>query len=384
MKIRKSPLLIALIAIIALAILYGPSIFEEKPIEIPYPEFVSHLESGDIESAVISKDSIAMTLRDGSVISTANPGSPDIKERLLLSGAKAKDEDETDYFDEAVNFFVNCVFVVVFGGIIIKLIKTDRETFKVTRKTGVSFKDVAGLDDLKREMVRQVEILKNRSKYKGKGIRPAKGIILEGPPGNGKTLFAKALCTETDTAFIATKGADFQSALMAVGPLKIRMMFRKARRHKPCILFIDEFDSIGERRNYAGSGIDKENNRIITSMLNEMDGFTESDGVIVIAATNSFQSLDQALIRPGRFDLVYKIDNPGEKERLELVRIYTKGKSVSPELPESLLASLFSGLSAAAIESILNESAALGDGTVSKETLLLASGKSGIKLRGIK
>ena len=108
----------------------------------------------------------------------------------------------------------------------------------------------------------------------------------------------KALAKEADVNFIATKGADFQSAMMSVGAKKIKALFKKARKHKPCIIFIDEFDAIGERRNYAGSGVDKENNRIVTAMLNEMDGFSSSDGILVIAATNSYASLDAALIRP--------------------------------------------------------------------------------------
>jgi len=115
-------------------------------------------------------------------------------------------------------------------------------------------------------------------------------------------LFARALAGEAKVNFIATKATDFQSAIMSIGPAKIKALFRKARANKPCIIFIDEFDGIGEKRNYAGTGIDKENNRIIAAMLNEMDGFTREGGVMVIAATNNYKALDEALVRPGRFD----------------------------------------------------------------------------------
>ncbi|MDD7588878.1 AAA family ATPase, partial [Bullifex porci] len=164
---------------------------------------------------------------------------------------------------------------------------------------------------------------------------------------------------ECGVNFIATKGADFQGALMGLGAFKVKMLFSKARRKKPCIIFIDEFDSIGEKRSYQGSGIDKENNRIITTLLNEMDGFSSLNGVVVIAATNSYQSLDAALVRPGRFDLKYTISNPDKDTRGELIDIYTKGKPLAPELTRDMLVNAFNGLSCAAIESILNEAISL-------------------------
>ena len=193
--------------------------------------------------------------------------------------------------------------------------------------------------------------------YEKKGIRAPKGIILEGPPGNGKTLFAKALSGEANINFIATKGADFQSSMMSIGPRKIKTLFKKARKSKPCIIFIDEFDGIGERRNYAGTGVDKENNRIITAMLNEMDGFNSSEGVLVIAATNSYASLDAALVRPGRFDRKYKVGNPTIEDISKLIDLYTKKKRLADTVNKEMLAKCFNGLSCAAIETILNEAA---------------------------
>ena len=136
---------------------------------------------------------------------------------------------------------------------------------------------------------------------------------------------------------------------------KIKSLFKKARKHKPCIIFIDEFDGIGERRNYAGTGVDKENNRIITAMLNEMDGFVGLDGILVIAATNSYSSLDSALIRPGRFDLKYNIPNPDLDTRIKLIEIYTKNKMLEDEISKEKLAESFENLSCSAIETILNE-----------------------------
>ncbi|MDY5931894.1 MAG: AAA family ATPase, partial [Candidatus Ornithospirochaeta sp.] len=171
---------------------------------------------------------------------------------------------------------------------------------------------------------------------------------------------------------------------MGLGAMKVKMLFSKARRHRPCIIFIDEFDSIGERRSYAGSGIDKENNRILTTLLNEMDGFSTQSDVMVIAATNSFQSLDPALVRPGRFDLKYSVANPDRATRERLAEIYTRSKKLMPDVDIAGLAGLFEGLSCAAIESILNEAQAIserrgGDG-ISLDDVIEAGKRCGEKL----
>jgi cell division protease FtsH len=146
---------------------------------------------------------------------------------------------------------------------------------------------------------------------------------------------------------------------MSVGAKKIKTLFNKARKHKPCIIFIDEFDAIGERRYYAGTGVDKENNRIVTAMLNEMDGFNSGEGIMVIAATNSYASLDSALIRPGRFDLKYNIANPDLNTRIKLIELYTKKKKLADEIEIEKLAKAFENLSCSAIETILNEASML-------------------------
>ena len=242
---------------------------------------------------------------------TDNPNSPTLKEKLLTGGVTI----EESFSDEDFALIFDIFFYIFFFAFIIFAIVKVSEIFGATRfivikNSKTRFSDICGMDELKKDMIKLVDVLKKPEEYKTKGIRAPKGIILEGPPGNGKTLFAKALAGEAGINFIPTKGADFQSAVMSVGPMKIKAVFKKARKNKPCILFIDEFDGIGERRNYTGTGIDKENNRIITAMLNEMDGFYEQDGVLVIGATNSYASLDAALIRPGRFDKKYNIANP--------------------------------------------------------------------------
>ena len=318
----------------------------------PYSEFMSALEKGAVSEAEFTGGKIKYRVGD-TVYSVTDPESPALKEKLLLSGAEVRtSEGDINAVGDAI---FNIFFICLIGFGVYKLISWYTNTFKVVRHTGVHFSDVAGLDDIKKEISFRVKLMKE-----GKGtVRDSRGIILEGPPGNGKTLFARALAEECGVSFIATKGADFQGALMGLGAFKVKMLFSKARRRKPCIVFIDEFDSIGEKRSYAGSGIDKENNRLITTLLNEMDGFEASTGVLVIAATNSYQSLDAALVRPGRFDLKYTVSNPDAAARSELIAIYTKNMKLDPSLTPEMLVKAFDGLSAAAIESILSGAAAL-------------------------
>lgn len=353
MNKRKLFSFVAVIIIAVTIVIFGFDLFD-RSINVSYKDFKAELNSGAIESATITSSKIKYTLKDDSAIySVNNPQTPTLIEELLLNDVEIKsdDLDINAIGDMAFNLFF---FALIFFGLY-KLISWYTNTFKVVRHTGVTFNDVAGLSDLKEEIKFTIDLMKNKKE----GIRNSRGIILEGPPGNGKTLFAKALAEECGVNFIATKGADFQGALMGLGAFKVKMLFSKARRKKPCIIFIDEFDSIGEKRSYQGSGIDKENNRIITTLLNEMDGFSSLNGVVVIAATNSYQSLDTALVRPGRFDLKYTISNPDKDTRGELIDIYTKGKPLAPELTRDMLVNAFNGLSCAAIESILNEAISL-------------------------
>lgn len=323
-----------------------------------YKNFYEAVDEGSVETVLIEDDKVKFKIADKEYY-TENPDYDAFKEKLLLNGVRV----EVNSNEENISFIFDLFFYLVYFGAIIfgitKFIKSNKETFKVVKNTNVRFEDIAGMDELKKEMMKIVEILKNKKSYEEKGIRPIKGIILEGTPGNGKTLFAKALANEANINFIATKGADFQSAMMSVGSKKIKTLFKKARKHKPCIIFIDEFDAIGERRYYAGTGVDKENNRIVTAMLNEMDGFVSSDGIMVIAATNSYQSLDPALIRPGRFDLKFTITNPDFETRLKLIDLYTKNKKLDENINKESLAKSFANLSCSAIEAILNESSML-------------------------
>ncbi len=329
--------------------------FNSKKTYVPYNQFFSQIEQGKIESVVIKADSIEY--KSGEAINkTDNPHSATLEEYLLKNGVAVKVEQDTA---EIFNLIFDIIFYVFFFGIIFVVFRKfiSPNTFKVVHKTGVKFDDVVGMDNLKRDMTQVMKIMQNPAAYAAKGIRMPKGVLLEGEPGNGKTLFAKALAGEAKVNFIPAKATDFESMFMAIGPMKVKLLFRKARKRAPCIVFIDEFDGIGTVRNYTGSALETENTRIVTALLNELDGFEPTNGVLVLAATNSIQALDPALIRPGRFDARFCVPYPDYAARIELVKMYTKGKAYDSACTPETIAKMTDGYSCAKIESVLNRAA---------------------------
>ena len=357
MKRRIRIIITAAVAFFVVVILFFA--FDDKGEYVPYTKFVSEVENGKISEVAISGETVNFYLKnEDTLYYTDNPDYDMFKAELMLKGIQVTNEDAAE---ETAAYITDILFNLLFIGIVAfalyKVLSSGKKNFEIVKHTNVTFADIAGMEKEKKDMLGVLDMMKNPDKYKQKGIRPIKGIILEGPPGNGKTLFAKALAQEAGVNFIATRGADFQSAIMSIGPAKVKALFKKAAKHKPCIIFIDEFDGIGEARNYAGAGIDKENNRMIISLLNEMDGFHSSDGIMVIAATNSYASLDKALVRPGRFDRKYTISNPDTATRKELLQLYAKGFEFSSDLPIDKMAESMKGLSCSAIATIVNEAA---------------------------
>lgn len=357
MKINRKLFLIVLAAALCCAAYFAWDYLINKEEKNSYVDFMQCVEAGDVASVKFEGDTIHFTVKaSAKKFKTQNPNSPFLQEELMKRAIEvtvAKDDAEI------ISLIFDVIFYLFFFGIIFIAFRKfiSPNTFKVVHKTGVRFDDVVGMDKLKRDMVQVMEIMKKPAEYAKKGIRMPKGILLEGDPGNGKTLFAKALAGEAKINFIPAKATDFESMFMAIGPLKVKLLFKKARRRAPCIVFIDEFDGIGTVRNYSGSAIETENTRIVTALLNELDGFEPSKGVLVIAATNSIKALDPALIRPGRFDAKLTVPYPDEDARKKLVEMYTRGKQPAAECTPEKLAREFQGFSCAKIESVLNSAA---------------------------
>ena len=358
---KKNRLFIGIIilALLAAAGYFTWNYFNSKKIAVPYSDFYRQMSMGKLETATIKENEIEFSLKDkDDVYKTENPHSQTLEESLLKKGVKVKTEKDSA---EVFSLIFDIIFYLFFFGVIIVVFRKfiSPNTFKVVHKTGLKFDDVVGMENLKRDMTQVMKIMQDPKAYAQKGIRMPKGVLLEGEPGNGKTLFAKALAGEAKVNFIPAKATDFESMFMAIGPMKVKLLFRKARRQAPCIVFIDEFDGIGTVRNYTGSALETENTRIVTALLNELDGFEATKGVLVLAATNSIQALDPALIRPGRFDARFKVPYPDYNARVELVKMYCNGKNPDAACTPEVLAKYTDGYSCAKIESVLNRAALL-------------------------
>jgi cell division protease FtsH len=237
----------------------------------------------------------------------------------------------------------------------------DETIIQVFNDTKIKFEDVAGNEEAKKELKEVVKFLKDPESFAKLGAAVPKGVLLEGPPGTGKTLLARAIAGESGTPFLKVSGSQFVELLVGVGASRVRELFEKARDLKPCIVFIDEIDSIARARSASNSmgGGNDEREQTLNQILTEMDGFQSDNGIVVIAATNRIDILDPAIKRPGRFDRQITINNPNLKERLAILKVHARGKKFKPELSLSQIALRTIGFSGADLSNLLNEAAIL-------------------------
>merc|ERR1719359_1593058 len=223
--------------------------------------------------------------------------------------------------------------------------------------TGITFDDVAGCDGAKIELEEVVDFLKSPERYTELGARIPRGVILEGPPGTGKTLLAKAVAGEAGTPFFSVAGSEFVEMFVGVGASRVRDLFSQAKKNAPCIIFIDEIDAVGRQRGAGFGGGNDEREQTLNQILTEMDGFEGNSGVIVLAATNRADVLDNALLRPGRFDRRVPVDLPDLSGRESILKVHCRGKPLAPELDLAIISKRTTGFSGASLANLMNEAA---------------------------
>lgn len=352
------------------------AIKNSTPKEIKYEKFLKMTDDNKIKRIIWSDNKDTFTFYDtkNKIYSSENPKYDDFKKDMLEKGIDVKETGSIGKYETPIMIVIQLLMYGVFFGIMAKTMglgsgilgKKEKET-----ESKIKFSDVAGLDEVKEDLMTVVDFLKNPEQYKEAGAEIPKGVLLYGPPGTGKTLLAKAVAGEAGVKFKAVSGSDFDEKYVGVGASKMRKLFDEAKDNAPCIIFIDEIDSMGGRRHSKQSNYDRQT---LNTLLSEMDGFDGSGGVVVIAATNRIEDLDPALTRPGRFDNHFAVNLPATaKERKIIIELYAKNKKFSDDVNMENFAKETMGSSPATIKTVLNEAAIIAarknEGVITREIL---------------
>jgi cell division protease FtsH len=366
---------IVAICIILFNFVVVPWMAQRQIRETDYGTFLSMIENGEVGEVQIQSNQILFTDKENrGIYKTGLMNDPDLVNRLTESGAIFSSEivEETSPF---LSFLLTWIMpTAIFFGIgqlIYK--KMDSRAggpgsmmfhagdkngrVYVKSSNGITFADVEGEEEAKENLVEIVDYLHNPEKYSQIGASMPKGVLLVGPPGTGKTMLAKAVAGEANVPFFSISGSEFVEMFVGMGAAKVRDLFKQAKDKAPCIVFIDEIDAIGQKRNTAGYGGNDEREQTLNQLLTEMDGFEGNNGVIILAATNRPESLDPALTRPGRFDRRVPVELPDLKGREAILRVHAKKIKVADDVDFKQVARMASGASGAELANIINEAA---------------------------
>ncbi len=299
------------------------------------------------------------------------PNDPELMKKLEASGAEiiVKKAEEGSHLMGVLGTLLLPLLFIIFLVVMAKSIQSggsqamsfgkSKAKMLVDSKVKITFKDVAGIDEERKELEEVVDFLKNGEKYIKLGAKIPKGVLLVGPPGTGKTLMAKAVAGEAGVPFFSISGSDFVEMFVGVGASRVRDLFEQAKKHQPCIIFIDEIDAVGRQRGAGMGGGHDEREQTLNQLLVEMDGFDENMNIIVIAATNRPDILDNALLRPGRFDRQIYINAPDIKGREQILKVHAKNKQLGDDVDLKILAKRTPGFTGADLQNLLNEAALL-------------------------
>lgn len=379
-KSPKKPLLfyylIVILVLMLLNALVFPSLLATQVTEVGYNDFLSMIEHKQVAEVAMEEDQILFTSRDENgnvtVYKTGLWPDDDLVNRLYESGAKFAASIPTQN-SPLFNFLTTWVFpILIFvvigqlmgrmlskrmGGNAMQFGKSNAKIY-VESQTGKTFADVAGQDEAKEALTEIVDFLHNPDKYKDIGAALPKGALLVGPPGTGKTLLAKAVAGEAKVPFFSISGSEFVEMFVGMGAAKVRDLFKQATEKAPCIVFIDEIDTIGKKRDSgAGVGGNDEREQTLNQLLTEMDGFDGTKGVVILAATNRPESLDKALLRPGRFDRRIPVELPDLQGRIAILKVHSRDVKMEANVDFDTIGRATSGASGAELANIINEAA---------------------------
>ncbi|MCD7744265.1 MAG: ATP-dependent zinc metalloprotease FtsH [Lachnospiraceae bacterium] len=377
-------LAVTLVTLLVMALVNSSLGSSTSSVEITYDEFLELLDEGQVSEVTIYSDEIEITLKSDTLSDylgtssgtvtyyTGNPDDPNLVARLDQAGVSFTQnipDTTSSYIWSLILSFAPLIIIwVIFAFAMRRMtngsggmmgVGKSKAKVYIQKETGVTFKDVAGQDEAKESLQEVVDFLENPGKYTEIGAKLPKGALLVGPPGTGKTLLARAIAGEAKCPFFSLSGSDFVEMFVGVGASRVRDLFDEAKKNAPCIIFIDEIDAVAKSRDTRFGGGNDEREQTLNQLLAEMDGFEPSKGLIVLAATNRPEVLDQALLRPGRFDRRVVVDKPDLKGRIETLKVHSKDVSMDETVDLEAIALATSGAVGSDLANMINEAAIL-------------------------